>query len=92
MTEKLLFSPGQLLEGFTVIRVEPIPEFRCIAYELHHPASGARLLHLHNDDTENLFSITFPTPPTDDTGVPHIIEHSVLGGSKKYAVKDPFFE
>src|SRR5208282_3611054 len=51
-----------------------------------------RLLHLHNEDAENLFSVTFPTPPPDDTRVPHILEHSVLAGSEKYRVKDPFFE
>jgi Zn-dependent M16 (insulinase) family peptidase len=92
MTNDFLFSPGQQTDGFTVTRVETVPEFRCIAYELEHRGSGARILHLHNEDSENLFSITFPTPPPDDTGVPHIIEHSVLGGSRKYSVKDPFFE
>jgi presequence protease len=86
------FQPGRTIDGFLVRRAELVPEFRSIAYELEHAASGARLLHLHNDDSENLFSVTIPTPPTDDTGVPHILEHCVLGGSRKYAVKDPFFE
>ena len=60
--------------------------------ELSHQRSGARLLHLYTNDTENLFSINFPTPPSDDTGVPHILEHAVLAGSEKYPVKEPFFE
>ncbi|MEI6219003.1 MAG: insulinase family protein, partial [bacterium] len=50
------------------------------------------MLHLDADDDENLFSIALATPPPDDTGVPHIIEHSVLSGSRKYPVRDPFFE
>jgi presequence protease len=88
----MIYSSGQQLDGFIVRRAEPVTEFRSTAYELEHPRSGARILHLHNDDGENLFSVTFTTPPPDDTGVPHILEHAVLGGSQKYAVKDPFFE
>ncbi|MFQ5559833.1 MAG: insulinase family protein, partial [Nitrospinota bacterium] len=62
------------------------------AYELKHVKSGARLLHLHSEDEENLLSFAFRTPPPNDTGLPHILEHSVLGGSKKYPVKEPFVE
>ena len=80
------------LDGFLVRRVTELPNLRSTAHELEHQSSGARILHLHNDDAENLFSVTFPTPPPDDTGVPHILEHCVLAGSAKYHVKDPFFE
>ena len=55
-------------------------------------ATGARVLHLHNADRENLYSISFRTPPPDHTGVPHILEHAVLCGSEKYPVKEPFVE
>jgi presequence protease len=85
-------KPGQQIDGFSVRRVIPVPNLRSTAYELFHESSGAKILHLHNDDSENLFSVCFPTPPPDDTGVPHILEHSVLAGSRKYQVKDPFFE
>ncbi|HUB24675.1 MAG TPA: insulinase family protein, partial [Tepidisphaeraceae bacterium] len=91
-TPSVLYHAGQTLDGFIVRRAEPVAEFRSVAYELEHPQSGARVLHLHNEDGENLFSVTFTTPPPDDSGVPHILEHAVLGGSQKYAVKDPFFE
>ncbi len=84
--------PGQHLHGFDVKAVTPIDELRAVTIELAHPQSGARLLHLYTDDTENLFSINFPTPPPDDTGLPHILEHAVLAGSQKYPVKEPFFE
>jgi hypothetical protein len=80
------------IDGFLVRRVTPLANLRSTAYELEHQSTGARILHLHNEDAENLFSVTFPTPPPDDTGVPHILEHSVLAGSAKYRVKDPFFE
>ena len=83
---------GQEISGFVVRAVTPVPELRLTAYELEHVRSGARLIHLHAADAENLFSITFSTPPPDDTGVPHIMEHAVLSGSRKFAVRDPFFE
>ena len=83
---------GQQLHGFEVKAITPIDELRAVTIELTHNYSGARLLHLYTDDTENLFSINFPTPPTDDTGVPHILEHAVLAGSHKFPVKEPFFE
>ena len=53
---------------------------------------GPKILHLHCDDRENLFSIGFRTPPRDSTGVPHILEHSVLAGSERYPLKDVFNE
>ena len=84
--------PGEQLHGFEVKAVTPIDELRAVTIELAHQHSGARLLHLYTDDTENLFSINFPTPPSDDTGVPHILEHAVLAGSQKFPVKEPFFE
>ena len=49
-------------------------------------------MHVHNEDTENLFSITFPTPLPDDTWLPHIMEHAVLDGSQKFPARRPFFE
>ena len=84
--------PGEHIDGFEVKAVTPIDELRAVKIELAHQHSGARLLHLYTEDTENLFSINFPTPPSDDTGVPHILEHAVLAGSHKFPVKEPFFE
>ena len=57
-----------------------------------HKKSGARLLYLANDDSNKAFSIAFKTPPADDTGVFHILEHSVLCGSDKFPVKEPFVD
>ena len=74
-------SPDQTLHGFTVRSREEVPEIDGVAYVLHHAKSGAKLLYLQNDDVNKAFSITFKTPPADDTGVFHILEHSVLCGS-----------
>lgn len=83
---------SQKIDGFIVERVREIPELRSCAYIFSHEKSGARLLHLFNQDPNNLFSIAFRTPVFDNTGVPHILEHSVLGGSRKFPAKDPFQE
>jgi Zn-dependent M16 (insulinase) family peptidase len=88
----LTLSPGEKLHGFKVLRVEQVPEIMVSAYEIVHEKTGAKLLHLHADDRENLFSIGFRTPPRDSRGVPHILEHSVLAGSERYPLKDVFNE
>ena len=86
------FGAGDKRHGFSILRVEQIPEIRVTAYEIEHERTGAKILHLHCDDRENLFSIGFRTPPRDSTGVPHILEHSVLAGSERYPLKDVFNE
>lgn len=63
-----------------------------MAYLAEHNKSGLRLVHLHSSDPENLFAIGFRTIPPDDSGLPHILEHTVLCGSERYPVKDPFVE
>jgi Zn-dependent M16 (insulinase) family peptidase len=83
---------GEASHGFVVLRVQPLPSIRITAYELEHIETGAKLLHLHAFDRENLFAICFRTPPPDASGVPHILEHSVLAGSQKYPLKDVFKE
>jgi hypothetical protein len=87
-----ILPAGATLHGFRVLRVEQIPEIRITAYEAEHEKTGAKVLHLHCDDRENLYSIGFRTPPMDSTGVPHILEHSVLAGSQRYPLKDVFNE
>ena len=83
---------GQQLHGFEVKNITPIDELRAVAIELFHPHSGARLMHLYSDDSRNLFSISPLTPTFDDTGLPHILEHCVIKGSRKYPVKGAFSE
>ena len=85
-------SAGQHLHGFEVKAVTPIDELRAVAIELAHQQSGARLMHLYTDDSKNWFSISPITPTLDDTGLQHILEHSVMAGSRNYPVKEVFFE
>jgi Zn-dependent M16 (insulinase) family peptidase len=85
-------NPQDRLHGFRVERVTPLPDIRAVACELVHEKSGAQVVHLYADDPENLLAIALRTPPPDDTGLPHILEHAVLCGSRRYPVKDPFVE
>lgn len=85
-------SPNDALHGFTVRTREQLPEIDGTAYVLDHAKSGAKLLYLQNSDTNKAFSIAFKTPPADNTGVFHILEHSVLCGSDKFPVKEPFVD
>lgn len=87
-----LLVPGTTCHGFAVERCETVPEFDSDAYVLRHTASGARLLYLACDDENKAFAIGFKTPPADSTGVFHILEHSVLCGSAKFPVKEPFVD
>ena len=80
------------LKNYTVIAEEEIPEVNGKGYVLSHNKTKARVLIIENDDDNKVFTIGFRTPPNDDTGIPHILEHSVLCGSRKYPVKDPFVE
>ena len=88
----IMLTAGEAQHGFKILRVEQITDLRVTAYEMEHEGTGAKVLHLHCGDRENLYAIGFRTPPADSTGVPHILEHSVLAGSERYPVKDAFNE
>lgn len=83
--------PGRRLGSFLVQNNQPVPELNLTAVTLQHEPTGARLLHLACDDPNNVFAVGFRTPPPDSTGVAHILEHTVLCGSQRYPVRDPFF-
>ncbi len=80
------------LEAYTVLGKQRIEELKSDGFLLRHNKTGARVALLSNDDENKVFYIGFRTPPRDSTGVAHIIEHTVLCGSEKYPVKDPFIE
>ncbi len=80
------------LHGFTLLREEDVAECGVHARLYRHDRTGAELLSLSNQDENKVFGITFRTPPRDSTGVAHILEHSVLCGSRKFPVKEPFVE
>ena len=78
--------------GFKLEEEYEVKEIQSIARIFTHEKSGAKLLQLENDDDNKVFSIGFRTPPENSTGVPHIIEHCVLSGSRKYRTKEPFMD
>ena len=78
--------------GYTLVRTEPCPEQHGILTVLTHDVSGATVLLVENEDVNKAFGIGFGTFPSDDTGVFHILEHSVLAGSEKYPVTSPFLQ
>lgn len=78
--------------GFELLSERVIPELNMTARLFRHVRTGAGLLSMENDDENKVFGITFFTPAPDSTGLPHILEHSVLCGSRKYPVKEPFVE
>lgn len=80
------------IKNYTVLQEQHIEEMNGTAVLLSHDKTKARVLLVKNDDNNKVFTIGFRTPPTSDTGVPHIIEHSVLCGSRKFPAKDPFVE
>ncbi len=80
------------LDAYELVKEQQLNDINSLGYVLRHKKSGARIALISNDDDNKVFYIGFKTPPTDETGVPHIIEHSVLCGSEKFPVKDPFVE
>ena len=80
------------LKAYEVIQKEDLSGIKSQGLLLKHKKSGARVLLMENDDENKVFAIGFRTPPSDSTGVPHIMEHSVLCGSRDFPVKDPFVE
>ena len=76
-------KPGSKLHGFTLLRSKHVPELELTALHLQHDKTGADYLHIAREDTNNVFSIGFKTNPPDDTGIPHILEHTTLCGSEK---------
>ena len=83
---------GEEIHGFTLKRAQNVPELQLTALHFQHGRTGADYLHVARDDKNNVFSVGFKTNPPDDTGIPHILEHTTLCGSQKYPIRDPFFK
>lgn len=80
------------LAEYEILNEHRVEDVQSDGFILRHKKSGARIAILSNNDDNKVFYIGFRTPPEDETGVPHIIEHTTLCGSKKFPVKDPFIE
>lgn len=88
----MLFKKGEKYNGFKVLEAKEIKDIASEGIIFEHEKTGAKLLYLQNKDDNKVFTISFRTPPKDSTGVAHILEHSVLCGSKKFPTKEPFVE
>lgn len=80
------------IPAYEIVKQENLTDIHSTGYLLRHKKTGARLILIENDDENKVFSIAFRTPPANSTGVPHILEHSVLCGSREFPLKDPFVE
>lgn len=83
---------GEVVHNFRLLREETVAEIASTTRLWEHVKTGTQLMSVTNDDENKTFGVVLRTPPSDSTGVPHILEHSVLCGSKKYPVKEPFVE
>lgn len=83
---------GAIYSGFVLKEENKLKEINSLGRLFVHEKSGARLYNIENDDDNKVFSISFRTPPKENSGVAHIIEHSVLCGSEKFPLKEPFVE
>eukprot|EP01059_Diplonema_ambulator_P016808 TRINITY_DN28788_c0_g1_i1.p1 TRINITY_DN28788_c0_g1~~TRINITY_DN28788_c0_g1_i1.p1 ORF type:complete len:1027 (+),score=349.21 TRINITY_DN28788_c0_g1_i1:13-3093(+) len=81
-----------VIEGFKLVKTQKFDEYGIELVSLEHEKTGARYMHVDTEDTNNAFCVGFCTPARDDSGVTHILEHTVLCGSERYPVKDPFFK
>uniref|UniRef100_A0A7G3AJ21 Presequence protease, mitochondrial n=1 Tax=Lutzomyia longipalpis TaxID=7200 RepID=A0A7G3AJ21_LUTLO len=86
------FTEGSDYHGFICTRTEFVPDFNMTAYMFRHETTGTEYLHIDRADSNNIFSINFRTTPFNSSGLPHILEHTVLCGSEKFPVRDPFFK
>lgn len=93
MSEKAGISElrsGDVLFGFVLESIDDLPDYNGTGYLFRHELTGMEVYQVVNDDSELFFAYAFRTPPYSDNGVAHIMEHSVLAGSRKYPVRDPF--
>ncbi|TMW94976.1 hypothetical protein EJD97_009557 [Solanum chilense] len=93
-SQEFLGADGEVVEkfGFEKVSEQFIDECKSKAVLYKHKKTGAEVMSVSNDDENKVFGVVFRTPPKDSTGIPHILEHSVLCGSRKYPLKEPFVE
>ncbi len=84
------FETGMIYNGFKLIQMEEVEDINSRCHVFEHEKTGAKLFYAQNNDENKVFFVAFKTPPSDNCGTAHIMEHSVLCGSEKYPAKDPF--
>ncbi len=88
----MIFKENSSYNGFKLLKIENLDEIGGIALTFEHEKTKAKLIKIESEDDNKCFAIGFRTPPENSTGVPHILEHSVLCGSRKFNTKEPFVE
>ena len=86
------FGPVAEHDSFTIVKSVNVPDYHCHATLYQHRRTVGQVLSLQSAETNKVFGVNFRTPVSDSTGVPHVLEHSVLCGSDKYPLKEPFVE
>lgn len=86
------YSLGAEISHFRLVQIQDLPDYQATGYLFVHDKTGMEACFVENQDSEQFFSYVVRTIPTDDTGVPHILEHSTLSGSRLYPVHDPFMD
>ena len=89
--KKVKYKKNQIIHGWRIVQVKKIASPPAACLSLEHIRTKAKYFHVANNSKDNAFAVAFKTIPKDNTGVAHILEHTVLTGSKKYPVRDPFF-
>ncbi|MDR1142420.1 MAG: insulinase family protein [Planctomycetaceae bacterium] len=92
MSQQFLLKEGSMTHGFTLQWTQPVDEIKAEARMFLHEKSGAPLLYLSCNDDNKVFCIAFRTPPTDSSGIAHVMEHSALCGSERFPSKEPFVD
>jgi Zn-dependent M16 (insulinase) family peptidase len=87
----LPYTVGETISGFELKSIDSIEDYNLLLYRFNHNSTGASYVHISRADDDNSFSICFNTHPYSSNGIPHILEHVTLCGSKRYPVRDPFF-
>ena len=85
-------KPGEILHGFKLVYSQPMPDLKATLHRFTYWKNGADVIWLERDDVNKTFGIAFRTVPSDHTGIFHILEHSVLNGSEKYPLREPFVD
>ena len=85
-------KPGDILHGFKLVYSQPLPDLKATLHRFTYWKNGADVIWLERDDDNKSFGIAFRTVPQDSTGIFHILEHSVLNGSEKYPLREPFVD
>ena len=88
--EKFMFKVGDIYKTFEVVNLFDVKDYHSVAVHIRHRKTGLEIVHFVNDDDENLFTFAFRTPNVKSNGAAHILEHSVLCGSERFPLKDPF--